>query len=135
MRTFKLFFIFWILMFSTPGMTGTSSATSAISISTLSSKPEAYNGSVITVEGKLSMEFEGTFLSIIRCEKILSEEATKNLWLVVPKKFLIEANKFNHKRVRITGKFDSKAKGHMGLFFGTLKVEKIEELNSEKNEC
>gem|GEM_PF-5522493 len=135
MRMLKAFILIWISMFCLFGAADSGSSLRRVSIKKLSDSPNAYQGLIVEVEGTLSMEFEGTFVSSIRCDKVSPVSSEEKLWLVVPKNKLSKANRLNHKNVKITGKFDSKRKGHMGLFFGTLTVDKIEELKSNGNGC
>ena len=61
--------------------------------------------------------------------------SVSELWVELPKELQKSAEELNHKKVKIFGKFDSKKRGHMGIFSGTIKVEKIEKLDPDKSGC
>lgn len=89
-----------------------------VSMIQLISNPDKYDGQYVRVMGFLRLEFEGNGLYLHRedYEKSLYKNG---VWVYVAE---TEANrKLNMKYVLIEGTFDSKDKGHMGLWGGAIK--------------
>lgn len=104
------------------------------SIKSVVEKPEEFQGAKIAIVGRLNLEFERDIISSIECDKVANQSVSE-LWVDVPKALLKSAEKLNHTNVKIFGRFNSKKNGHMGAFPGTIKIEKIEKIKSDKPGC
>ena len=89
-----------------------------VSMIQLVANPEKYEGKYVRVKGFLRMEFEGNGLYLHR-EDYEKSLYRNGVWVHVAE---TEANRaFNMHYVLIEGTFDSKDKGHMGLWSGAIK--------------
>ncbi|MCX6992652.1 MAG: hypothetical protein NT011_05835 [Kiritimatiellaeota bacterium] len=103
-----------------------------VSMIQLVASPEKYEGKYVRVMGFLRLKFEGNGLYLHRedYEKSLYKNG---VWVHVAE---TEANrKFNMKYVLIEGTFDSKDKGHMGLWSGAIKdIKRIDFWGADRDE-
>ncbi len=93
-----------------------------ISIIKLISTPEKYDGKQVQVIGYLNLEFEGN--AIYLHKEDYSKGISQNGFWVNLSKEIAEKKKledYNKKYVIIVGTFDMNARGHMGMFGGTIK--------------
>jgi len=134
MKALKNLVIFCACLLCSFSFAGARPAFQGQSIKSIVDRPDEYQGARVAIVGRLNLEFERDVISSIECSKV-ANDSVRELWIDVPKGLLKSAEKLNHMNVKIFGKFDSKKKGHMGAFPGTIKVEKIEKLNSDKSGC
>lgn len=89
---------------------------------------------MVTTFGKLDLEFEKQTLTKIDCFPSNSK-LPNQVWVDVSKVNLIKLGNPNHVNVKVTGKFNENQKGHMGMFIGTINIEKLETLDSHFSPC
>lgn len=88
-----------------------------VSLINLISDPAKYNGKEVSVAGYLVLDFEGTAIYLSKGD--YDNGIYKNaLWVTIS---LPDSKNFDHKYVNIQGVFDSKMRGHLGLWPGSLK--------------
>jgi hypothetical protein len=81
-------------------------------------QPEKYDQKEVQVIAYLHLEFEGDALYLHR-EDFLNSILGNSIWIDTDGP--IEPKKLNDKYVIVRGTYDAKARGHMGLFSGTIK--------------
>lgn len=100
----------------------TASEPPIVSLVQLIAHPKDYDGKVVMVVGFLNLQFEGD--SIYFHEDDYKHGITKNgLWIQTTPDIKKRESALNHKYVMVNGRFNSKGKGHMGLWSGS--IEKI----------
>ena len=101
-----------------------------VSMIALIANPNKFNGQKIRLIGYLYLNFEvqAFFLSKNDYENSIMKNA---LWLSFERKKLAEYKKGNNKYVLIEGVFNSKEKGHFGMYSGT--IESINRLQVRRN--
>lgn len=126
MRNISLSLIFCVLS------TGTESQSAeklhSVALRKLARSSSDYQGKRIVTVGRMDLDFESDKLSGIICSPVKSD-GSRPLWLDVSKIEKHVTDTRNHSNVRITGKVDSKNKGHMGEYAGTIVVERIESID------
>lgn len=93
-----------------------------ISIIKLISTPEKYDGKQVQVIGYLNLEFEGNAIYLHK-EDYSKGISQNGFWVNFSKEIAEKKNlkDYNKKYVIIVGTFDMNARGHMGMFGGTIK--------------
>lgn len=93
-----------------------------ISLIRLISTPEKYDGKQIQVIGYLNLEFEGNAIYLHK-EDYSKGISNNGFWVNFSKEISEKKNlnDYNQKYVIIVGTFDMNARGHMGMFGGTIK--------------
>ncbi|WP_433830457.1 hypothetical protein [Flavobacterium anhuiense] len=93
-----------------------------VSIIKLISTPEKYDGKQVQVIGYLNLEFEGTAIYLHK-EDYSKGIYQNSFWVNFSKETAEKKNlnDYNKKYVIIVGTFDMNARGHMGMFGGTIK--------------
>ncbi len=87
-----------------------------VSIVNLISNPDDYHGKVVVITGFLSLDFEGSGIYLHQDD--YEYGITKNgLWCVID---LEKYRASDHSYVGIEGVFNAKAKGHLGMWSGTI---------------
>jgi len=90
-----------------------------VSIIELVSNPQNFDGRKVTIVGFLNLEFEGNAIYLHKNDYEYS--IYKNgIWCDID---VAKYSKFNKKHVWLEGTFNTKSKGHMGLWSGS--IEKI----------
>jgi hypothetical protein len=93
-----------------------------ISLIRLISTPAKYDGKQIQVIGYLNLEFEGNAIYLHK-EDYSKGISNNGFWVSFSKETAEKKklNDYNKKYVIIVGTFDMDARGHMGMFGGTIK--------------
>ncbi|KYP13546.1 hypothetical protein [Flavihumibacter sp. CACIAM 22H1] len=94
--------------------------------------PSIYNEKYISSKGYASFGFEMSAVFLDK-ESRSKYNSNNSIWLIPARTLTITQcdsieKYFNNKKVRIKGKFDSKSKGHLGYYMGSLILYSIEEL-------
>jgi hypothetical protein len=85
----------------------------------LIANPARWNGKRVIVDGFMHLEFEGNAIYV--SEQDCRHFITKNgVWVDFREGSYGEAQALNDHYVRVQGTFDSKQRGHLGLWSGTL---------------
>jgi hypothetical protein len=104
--------------------TGTASETPQTrSIIEVVANPDKFDGKLISVIGYLRIEFEGDALYLHE-EDYLHGLVINSLWIELPDKVdnvVEQLQSLSSNYIFITGEFDAKKKGHMGMHAGTIK--------------
>lgn len=91
----------------------------AVELSTLVGDSKRFHGVPVQVTGVVRLEFEGNALYVDSAAYV-KRDATKAVWLAVgwpPQRGSVE---LNGRRVVVEGTVDAHAKGHEGVFSGSL---------------
>lgn len=91
------------------------------SVSTISlvANPQQYEGQFVRVIGFLHLEFESNVLYLHKedYERVISPNG---IWISLTDQQKINAKKLSNNYVIVEGMFNSKMKGHMGMWSGSL---------------
>jgi hypothetical protein len=101
-----------------------------VSLISLISNPERYNGKIVRVKGFLNIEFEGDAIYLHKEDFDLGLDQN-SIWLSISKEDAAQPNfqNCNRKYVLIEGAFDSNNKGHNSRFNGAItKITRLEVL-------
>lgn len=92
-----------------------------VSMVQLLAAPEKYDGKLIRVIGVGNLEFEGNYLSLSKEDH--TYHAGNSIWIELDEKAVSydEAQEHNGRYVIVEGVFDKDGRGHLGMFFGTIK--------------
>ena len=87
--------------------------------------PEKFSGKKVNISGYAVFGFENNLISFHRDDyKYLISQ--NSLWLNVNKEKIGDLKKYSNSYVRIIGTFNTKDKGHMDLFSGSIEVDRIQ---------
>ena len=126
----RSFFIF-VLLFISLGCHA-ANLTESVSIINLISTPEKYEGKTVRLVGVAKIEFEDNAIYLNQND-LKSLNYKNGIWLAVKKEQVSEFEKFSGKPVLVEGVFNSKRKGHLNLWSGSIDVIlRIEEYPKEK---
>jgi hypothetical protein len=92
-----------------------------ISLHQLSKNYRLYQGQYIETEGRF---YEGFEKFAIYPEKYIFSNAPKGFWLMLDSGFVSDRKyftKMNGRRIRIKGIIDTTDKGHLGLYYATIR--------------
>ncbi len=85
--------------------------------------PQSFNGVKVGIRGFVSFDFEGTEVCLSQSD-YLNDISNNALWL----SFTRDDDKLptnDHQYCSVVGTFDATTHGHLGIFSGTLNVERI----------
>ena len=99
-------------------------------ISRILSNPEFYNNKDICLRGYFSYNFEDVAIYASQ-QSLNSSNTQKSIWIDLSDKFdinTINLDEFDGKLVIVNGIFNSKSKGHLNQYKGTILVTSIVQL-------
>ena len=96
-------------------------------------KPKSFNRKKVQTIGKINLEFENQELSVIFCGPV-NPKLNRGIWVDTSKIDLTKFDNLSHVSVKVVGVFDSKDKGHMDMYSGTLTVQSLEILKPDSKE-
>ena len=77
-------------------------------ISEIVANPQVYEGKLVRVHGRLSLDFEGTAIS----------RNGKGLWIQPPAMTERQEQSVDHREVTVEGQYNSAVHGHLGMWRG-----------------
>lgn len=96
--------------------------------------PNSFHDSIVTIVGRLDLEFEKQTLTNIDCFPS-NPKSPNQIWVDFSKLDLVKLGNPNHVNSKVTGKFSKTKKGHFGMFPGSIEVTKIEVLDAKYSGC
>jgi len=92
-------------------------AAESVSIISLVTNPEKYDGKAVIITGFLALDFEGSAIYLHK-EDYEYSIYKNGLWCSISE---VKYKSFDHRYVCMEGVFDAKGKGHLGLWSGEIK--------------
>lgn len=120
--------IFWLHPFVTYARGG--EYVQSVKLVDVLKNPKIFDGKKVQIIGEIEMQFEKNILRVIYCNNVLIPEKDQEIWVELSKGSVEKNRISNYNKVKVIGTFDAKKKGHLGAYPGTLKIEKIEKVDS-----